>query len=1150
MTVRWSLAAFARVTVPVLSFMLLGSGSALAARDDAQVRGKLGGLRVPFIANEGQVDARVAYYAPTFAGTLFVTRQGELVYALPGPRSKAPRGKGPGWSLTETLVGGTTRPEAQNRSATSVGYFLGHDPASWRPALPTYEQLGLGQVWSGITVALHARGRSIEKVFTVQPGASVDRIRVRIRGADALSVDSAGALVTGTGLGSVTFTAPVAYQERAGVRHPVTVAYRLTGREYGFTVGAYDRNLPLVVDPVLQSTYLGGSNADEATALAIHPTTGDVYVAGTTASTNFPGTAGGAQATIVFGEHAFVARLNSALTSLIQATYLGSDFSRTTAMALAIHPTSGDVYVAGSTNSLPNTSGGAQPTQAGGFDGFVARFNSALTALTQATYLGGGGNDHAFALAIHPTTGDIYVAGQTGSSNFPGTIGGAQPVFSGPTPPLFNDFGGDAFVARLNSALTALTQATYLGGSSDNDGATALAIHPTTGDVYVAGQTFSTNFPGTTGGAQPTIGHFGDAFVARLSSDLTALGQATYFETTQFGGDVSETAEALAIHPTTGDVYVAGIASVADIGGEHAFVARYTASLTTLLHAVSLTGSDTGFGKSEALALAIHSTTGDVYIAGSTNVPDFPGTGGGAQPANGGGFDGMVARLSSDLSVLIQATYLGGTGDDFGSAIAIHPTTGDVYVAGKTLSTDFPGTLGGARPTSGGDNDAFVARLTSNLVGVPGPDLTLTKTHTGNFVRGQVGATYTLTVRNVGTLATTGLVTVTDTLPASLTATDLSGSGWGCTLGTLTCTRSDALASGLSYPAIILTVTVATNAPSSVMNTATVSGGGDVNPGNNTAVDPTTIVAPDLTVAKIHNGNFTRGQAGAIYTMTVGNVGTAATAGTVTVTDTLPASLTATDLSGSGWGCTLGTLTCTRGDALPSGFNYPVLILTATVAANAPSTVTNTVTVSGGGDVTPVNNTANDVTAITTFTDVAPTNPFIAWIEALFNDGFTAGCATSPRQYCPDGGVTRGQLAVFLLRGIHGAGFDPPAPTGTRFTDVPASHPFAKWIEQVALEGIIPGCTPTTYCPDVTPTRGQMAMFLLLAKHGAGFVPPAATGTRFTDVPASHPFAKWIEQLALEGITGGCGATTYCPDALVTRGQSAVFLVRTFNLPM
>ncbi len=176
-------------------------------------------------------------------------------------------------------------------------------------------------------------------------------------------------------------------------------------------------------------------------------------------------------------------------------------------------------------------------------------------------------------------------------------------------------------------------------------------------------------------------------------------------------------------------------------------------------------------------------------------------------------------------------------------------------------------------------------------------------------------------------------------------------------------------------------------------------------------------------------------------------------------------------------------------------------------------------------------------------------NEFFAFIEGLAEAGITGGCSANPPRFCPDLAVTRDQMAVFLLRGRHGAGYVPPAATGTKFTDVPLGQPFAAWIEQLANEGITGGCGATTYCPDAALTRGQVAVFLLRSKHGAGYQPPAATGM-FADVPTTHVFARWIEQLAREGITGGCGSARYCPEATVTRGQMAVFLVRAFNLPM
>jgi YVTN family beta-propeller protein len=227
--------------------------------------------------------------------------------------------------------------------------------------------------------------------------------------------------------------------------------------------------------------------------------------------------------------------------------------------------------------------------------------------------------------------------------------------------------------------------------------------------------------------------------------------------------------------------------------------------------------------------------------------------------------------------------------------------------------------------------------------------------------------------------------------------------------------------------------------------------------------------------------------------------------------------------------------------------------LTVNVASDAPSSVTNTATVSGGGDLNPANNTAVDRLAVGTFTDVPPDHPFFSWIDGLFRAGITGGCSPSPPQYCPDFESTRAQMAVFLLRGIHGRGYSPPAATGTMFDDVPASHPLASWIEELAREGITAGCStsPPRYCPDARVTRAEMAVFLLRSIHGSGYAPPAATGM-FADVPASNPFAPWIEQLTREGITTGCSTSPprYCPDAAVTRGQMAVFLDRAFHLPV
>jgi hypothetical protein len=146
--------------------------------------------------------------------------------------------------------------------------------------------------------------------------------------------------------------------------------------------------------------------------------------------------------------------------------------------------------------------------------------------------------------------------------------------------------------------------------------------------------------------------------------------------------------------------------------------------------------------------------------------------------------------------------------------------------------------------------------------------------------------------------------------------------------------------------------------------------------------------------------------------------------------------------------------------------------------------------------------------------------------------------------------VTRDQLAVFLLRSKHGPTYVPPAASGI-FADVPTNHWAAAWIEQLASEGVTSGCStsPKLFCPDSIVTRDQMAVFLLRAEHGTGYVPPTPAGI-FADVPTSFWAASWIEQLTVENITGGCSTSPklYCPASQVTRDQMAIFLVKTFKL--
>jgi hypothetical protein len=181
---------------------------------------------------------------------------------------------------------------------------------------------------------------------------------------------------------------------------------------------------------------------------------------------------------------------------------------------------------------------------------------------------------------------------------------------------------------------------------------------------------------------------------------------------------------------------------------------------------------------------------------------------------------------------------------------------------------------------------------------------------------------------------------------------------------------------------------------------------------------------------------------------------------------------------------------------------------------------------------------------VSDFLDVDGNQQFYVFVTRLVSNGITAGVGGG--LYGVDAPTLRQQMAVFILKAEHGLCYAPPACSGV-FPDVPCSSNFAPWIEQMAAEGITGGCGGGNFCPTNPVRRDQMAVFLLKGEHGSSYAPPDCAGT-FGDVPCPSTFANWIEQLAAEQITGGCGGGNYCPQSNNTRGQMAVFITKTFHL--
>jgi len=258
-------------------------------QNKSQILTNIKKLQIPFIENVGQVGNKdVKYYAKTFAGTVFITKDGQIIYSI--PKLEEDLNVGP-LAIKEAFVGASvTDIKGEYAIMTKINYLKGKDPAHWRKNISTYNILNLGELYKGIELKLKAYGDNIEKLFYVKPNAKAENIKVKIEGCKGLSVNGNGELEIETNQSVVKFTKPVAYQENDG-KHDVEVSYRVNGNEYGFKVGDYDKTKGLVIDPLLASTFLGGTDNDRITSISID-TNGDIYVAGNTASSNFPVTSG------------------------------------------------------------------------------------------------------------------------------------------------------------------------------------------------------------------------------------------------------------------------------------------------------------------------------------------------------------------------------------------------------------------------------------------------------------------------------------------------------------------------------------------------------------------------------------------------------------------------------------------------------------------------------------------------------------------------------------------------------------------------------------------------------------------------------------------------------------------------------------------
>jgi hypothetical protein len=668
-----------------------------------------------FEANRGQLPPDGQYLSRT-AHYSVLLKKSAVSFTIPStipnihsaehfPAGLAHPSPGPPASVTMTFAGSHSKqaPVPDGELGSQSNYFLGRTEKQWIVGVPHYGGVKYPSVYRNIDVRYHGAQEGMEFDFLVGRGGNPQEIRMSFQGQSRLEMNADGAIaVVGRG-DRIILQTPSAYQLRNGQRVAVDSSFvRLNSREVGIHVGSYDRESELIIDPkAVYSSYLGGADDEGIFGIAFDRE-GNIYVAGETSSLNFP-IKHAAQAMTGGSYDAFVSKFDRTGSTLIYSTYLGGSLYDH-AVGIAIGK-NGEAYVAGLTQSPDFPTAHALKNHLdGSYDAFVSKLDRLGSSLLFSTYLGGSGFDTASGLTIDGDD-NVFVAGETTSIDFPTTPKAFQKMCGGSS--ITGTCAGNAFVTKIDSAGTKISYSTYLGGSR-SDTASAVAVDGE-GAAYVVGQTQSLDFP-VKNAFQGTLAGQANAFLTKLDR----FGDKAIFST-YLGGSSYDAGEDVAVD-VFHNIYLTGFTTSANFPVKNAFQTVQAGQTDCFVTKFSPHGADLaystflgGSGNEIPFRIAVDAA-GYASIAGYTTSTDFPVMDA-IQPAYlGGNSDAFVTRLSRTGEELSFSTYWGGTGDDYGYAIA-KTLTGALWVGGSTSSTDLSIVHPYQAQYAGGPYDAFFSKF-------------------------------------------------------------------------------------------------------------------------------------------------------------------------------------------------------------------------------------------------------------------------------------------------------------------------------------------------------------------------------------------------------------------------------------------------------
>jgi len=669
------------ITIQILSLNIF---SQIVNETEIKSKLKKASNNQAFIENKGQWNDEVLYLSKVNGANVWITKSGvvydyfqmELVeqdtsqslldkklQRFDRRRDTQPNYNICGHIFKMELQNGNQEPTSNGvgKKETYYNYFLGNDKSKWASNVSLYNEVIVEDLYEGISARYYYEGNSIRYDYIADAGADISQIRMNYDGQDDITVNSLGELLIQTSLGEIKHNKIYAYQEIDNQKIEIKCKFKQNSEsQFSFELGEYNKDFTLVIDPIVWSTFIGGSDNDISNCIVLDEED-NIYIAGSTVSKNYPTSKGAYDISYQIGTvsgstDVFVSKLSSEGSTLLYSTYIGGG-DNDKAFGIALDKSS-NIYISGNTRNdkilYPTTKGAFNETISGDYDCFISKLSSDGSELLYSTIIGGNKFDAPWGICLDKSN-NVYITGITNSNNYPVSNNAYQKIYNDG----LNSSRLDIFISKLSSDGSRLLFSTYLGSDGD-DWSSGICLDESN-NIYIVGQTYQEG----------------------VSSNMKS-------------------------YPTTKNAYDNNRYN----NSKSAVISKLSSDGSKLLFSTYLGGNDWDSGS--AICLDSYS---NVYVAGRTSSINFPTTKNAFddsynQKNTDEGNDLFVSKLSSDGSRLLYSTFIGGNDDEYISGICID-NSNNLYLTGTTSSFDFPLTES-LNDELKNDNALFVSKLSAN----------------------------------------------------------------------------------------------------------------------------------------------------------------------------------------------------------------------------------------------------------------------------------------------------------------------------------------------------------------------------------------------------------------------------------------------------